>query len=135
VKRTPLKRRTPIQRRSRVKRFNAERMGKRRMQTFGAQALLCRRLPCCACRRKFWDMTVSTFITCPNTQADDMCHAHHEPPRSCGGKDADTVPLCAAHHHERHSIGVRSFEAKHNINLRQLAAALHEQITRSNSDE
>jgi hypothetical protein len=133
MKRTPLQRRTPIQRRSRVKRFNAERMGKRRVQCFGEQAQLCRRLPCCVCRRKYWAMTVSTFITCPNVQADDMCHAHHEPPRSCGGKDRDTVPLCFAHHHERHSIGRQEFEKKHNTNLRGIAAALHEQITKDNT--
>lgn len=55
---------------------------------------------------------------------------HHEPPRSCGGRDRDTVPMCIEHHAERHAIGEREFCARHGIDLRELAAAIHQAITK-----
>lgn len=55
--------------------------------------------------------------------------AHHEPPRGMGGsggKDKDTLPLCVPHHQERHDDGIKTFEARHGIVLKELARAVSE---------
>lgn len=49
----------------------------------------------------------------PNTEA------HHVKTRGSGGGDTYAVPLCARHHREIHSIGIDTFQAKHNINIWQ----------------
>ena len=55
--------------------------------------------------------------------------------RGAGGKAADIVPLCSAHHHEQHVIGRRSFEALHKVNLRALADATERRWTILKEDE
>lgn len=47
---------------------------------------------------------------------------HHVKTRGAGGGDEFGVPLCARHHKEFHDIGIATFEAKHRIDLRALAA-------------
>jgi len=34
-----------------------------------------------------------------------------------GLKDYSCVPICRKHHTERHDLGLRRFEEKHNVNL------------------
>jgi len=50
-------------------------------------------------------------------------HAHHVKTRGAGGGDEQVVPLCAIHHDEVHK-GRLTFEARHKVNLDQMAAAL-----------
>jgi hypothetical protein len=72
-------------RRSRLRSVSRSASSKRRRAAqFGPQAEQCRRLPCCAC-------------------GGQPSEPHHEPPRSVGGKDEDTVPLCWYCHRLCHS--------------------------------
>lgn len=104
-RRAPLKRGLPLARHTRIRRVNHHRIRARRAACFGAQADLCRTMPCLAC----W---------APG------CEPHHEPPRSCGGRDSACVPLCPDHHRQRHAIGRAAFEAHYKIDLRAEAARL-----------
>lgn len=113
-----MKRSTPLRRTKPIRKRNAVRWAKRHAVAFGPQSFECRERPCSVVGSDCWGPIA----------------AHHEPPRSCGGEDKDTVGLCRGHHRERHSIGERAFNEKYDTNLRQLAAALHEQITRSKQD-
>ena len=102
----PITRRSPLratkgpQRRTRLRKVNVARIRARRAKAFGAQAGLCRRSRCCV----------------PGCESVDI-HAHHEPPRSVGGLDSDTVPLCVVHHSERHTLGLRRFEERYGVRL------------------
>lgn len=60
-------------------------------EAFGVQARRCHRLPCCLC---LW----------LGVRQQSPTEAHHEPPRSQGGIDRDTVPLCRLHHALRHDV-------------------------------
>lgn len=134
-RKTPLKRGGPLKR-SRLKPRNEERAAKRLAECFGEQAALCRRLECCVCgkvhaeygRRLMSDDEGSFWLF-----RKDVSDPHHEPPRSIGGKDGDTVPLCRAHHDERHSIGRAAFERKHGVDLRAVAKAIREELARAPS--
>lgn len=131
-----LKRKTPLRRsgglkRSRLKRRNEERAAKRRAECFGKQADMCRQLPCSVCGG--WDIPM--FRHYAQRFATETCIAfthvsdpHHEPTRSCGGKDGDTVPLCRTHHDERHRIGRVAFERAHGVDLRAVAKALRDEL-------
>ena len=60
-------------------------------------------MPCCVCVEHGLEQTTRT-------------EAHHEPPRSAGGIDTDTLPLCDAHHDERHDrVGRRQFWERYRI--------------------
>lgn len=60
----------------------------------GPQWRLCHDLPCaCGCGR--WEL--------------GAVHGHHEPPRSRGGLDRDTLPLWWECHERRHRLGARRF--------------------------
>lgn len=49
----------------------------------------------------------------------------HVQSRGAGGPDrGNVVPLCLGAHHEQHSIGTKSFEARWGINLKQEAERL-----------
>lgn len=69
---------------------------------FGPQAKRCRELPCVVCQRM-------------RKRQPNPTEAHHEPPRSRGGKDRDTVPLCGSHHRQRHRMGALRFWRLHGI--------------------
>jgi hypothetical protein len=91
MKRSPMPRPTkPLARKAPVKRENRKRAGERRAKAFGPQSRFCRTLPCCVCGEVPSD-------------------PHHEPPRSVGGLDADTVPLCRKCHNRRHAQGAARF--------------------------
>lgn len=68
----------------------------RHAEDFGEQAQRCRGMPCAAC----------VYL---RLRQDYRTEPHHEPPRSRGGTDADTMPLCTYHHHRRHAVGPRAF--------------------------
>lgn len=98
MKRTGIKRKTPMKRkasayakgpkqRKSIRKVNT----KRHRKKFGKQADLARKQPCCICGSEY------------------AIVSHHEPKRSLGGMDTDTVPLCVVHHHVRH--GLAEFEA------------------------
>lgn len=61
----------------------------------GPQWQACHALPCYACGAE--------------PAAGGINEAHHEPPVSVGGTDADCIPLCAACHRRRHQIGGARF--------------------------
>lgn len=91
-----------ISRKTRIKTANRERLTRLRRIQFGPQADLCRRSACFACGKP------------------GPSDPHHEPPRSCGGTDQDTVPLCKGLdgcHRKRHSLGLEPFQAAHKTNL------------------
>ena len=49
----------------------------------------------------------------------------HVRSRGAGGNDfGNVVDLCSHHHREQHQIGIRSFEAKYNIDMAQEAQRL-----------
>lgn len=72
---------------SRLKPRNEERHAYALERDFGPQADCCRRLPCAACGKA--------------PTKEQPSDPHHEPPRSLGGTDKDTVPLCRACHELR----------------------------------
>ncbi len=133
-----LRRKTPLRRtgglkRTRLRRRNEERAAKRRAECFGEQADLCRTLPCAVCIGAAAEARLVALV-----QADPhgffgfrQSDPHHEPPRSCGGKDGDTVPLCREHHDERHNIGRSAFERVHGVDLRAVAKSIRDELTRS----
>jgi hypothetical protein len=58
-----------------------------------------------------------------------IMHSHHVRTGGTGGTalkppDRDAVPLCETHHVEFDSIGVKTFEAKYEIDLKTLAGKL-----------
>lgn len=86
--------------------------GRRRMQAaFAEQAARCRKLPCCVCA---WLRRVQSTPT----------EAHHEPPRSRGGIDKDTVPLCRGCHATRHAKGVETFWREAGVELAAVLEAV-----------
>lgn len=74
-----------------LKKRNEKRATSAHAEDFAIQAAACRGMPCYACG------------------APGPSQPHHEPPRSVGGSDADTVPLCIACHARRHAVGARPF--------------------------
>ena len=53
--------------------------------------------------------------------------AAHVRSRGAGGNDVgNVVPLCHEHHMEQHTIGIRSFEQRHHVELAVVASALEQ---------
>lgn len=94
----------PKQNRARRKRVHEE--------TFSDQARLCRLLPC-------------AVPGC--SQPSEPAHVRS---RGAGGKDKDVCNLCHKHHRLSHDMGIRSFEAKFNLNL-EVVAGYREEETRN----
>jgi hypothetical protein len=128
-----MKRKTPMRRGRPLARVNKERAAKRRAECFGPQAELCRVMPCLVCndigsgtaRRIAFSLATGWPRLWP------LADPHHEPPRSIGGKDGDTVPLCREHHTERHTIGRSAFERLHGVDLRAVAKAIRESVAKA----
>lgn len=74
----------------------------RRAAQDGVQAALCRRLPCWVCGRR-------------------PAEPDHAIPRSQGGLDCHTWPLCRRHHDERHA-DLDRFMRRHNVVPEDVAA-------------
>lgn len=91
--------RSPLSRSGRIKPVGRRGAKLKRMQ-FGEQASHCRESPCCVCG------------------APPPSDPHHEPPRSRGGLDSDTAPLCRSCHRRRHELGsAEAFEAETGVDL------------------
>ena len=114
MKRTPLRRSGPIGRRKPLRKVNRARQKKRKAANFGAQAALCRTLPCCACGLEPTDETPT--------------HPHHVRSRAAGGGDASCVPLCHAEHVEGHQIGWKTFEKRKGVDLQAVADELAQRL-------
>ena len=57
--------------------------------------------------------------------------AAHVKSRGAGGNDVgNVVPLCHEHHVEQHTIGIRSFEQRYNLELALVAGAIEQVWTR-----
>lgn len=93
----------PMGKPSRLRPVNQKRRAEALRLAFGEQADRCRSSRCLVC-------------------GVGPCDPHHEPPRSRGGVDGDTVPLCRRHHEERHRAGRGPFEKAHHVDLLEAAA-------------
>jgi hypothetical protein len=75
-----------------------------------------RSLPCCV----------------PGCRSFAVTHPHHHRTAANSGTGlkpddvGNTVPLCAEHHRELHDRGVKTFQAKHRIDLARIASELIE---------
>lgn len=98
IRSTPLRRTALARRRKPLPKLNRRRAAQRRARDFGEQAEFVRTQPCCVCSHMGWVQDSPTDV-------------HHEPPRSCGGRDRDTLPLCRGCHRRRHEIGTIWFSA------------------------
>jgi hypothetical protein len=102
---TPLRRRTPLLRagspRSRQRRID------RHAAAYGTHAAVVRAMDCLVrgCRVR-------------------PVQAAHVKSRGAGGTWRDLIPLCWRHHGEQHAVGVRTFAARHGLDLAAAAAAL-----------
>ena len=54
---------------------------------------------------------------------------HHDLSRGASGANKDAVPLCQEHHSEVHTIGRETFQERYGVDLRAVAAAIHEALT------
>ena len=52
----------------------------------------------------------------------DPAEAAHVRSRAAGGGPDDLVPLCRVHHRSQHSLGIRTFEFRHGLDLTAAAA-------------
>ena len=116
LRRTGLKRKTPLRRRK------PERAPKLRAEDFGVQAAYCRTLPCCICARPGNPNPTESYALYGSVP-------HHDPSRGAGGTDKDAVPLCHEHHDEFHTVGRKTFRERYGVDLRAVAASIHEALT------
>ena len=86
-------------RRQPIRRANPERRAATHTKTFGPKADFIRRQRC---------------IVCATHLDIEACHVRS---RGAGGTADDLVPMCRNHHLEQHAIGVRTFAARHNLDL------------------
>jgi hypothetical protein len=105
-----MKRGKPLARRTAMRKVRHDRIRALRALQFGAQAELCRSLPCCSCG-------------CVG-----QSQAHHEPTRAAGGTDLDTVPLCPTCHSLRHTVGRATFWRNASIDPEKLKNKLRHQV-------
>jgi hypothetical protein len=130
VRRTPLKSSSgPAKRGTRVKRavwwlkdLFGYRDGVRREaelevreRVFGAKATWIRTLPCVIGMDRR-DGTTTVAHPCPY-----WTEAAHATSRGAGGDSTHLIPLCTAHHHEQHAVGIKTFATKYGLDLDALA--------------
>lgn len=78
----------------------------------------CRRLQFPSPRRETSKQYIEYIRSLPCTVClDPFVDAAHVQTRGSGGTDFAVVPLCRKHHTEQHTIGIRTFEEKHGVNL------------------
>lgn len=126
MKRAPLKRKTPLQRssvrleRTPLRRSNPQRRATRYERNYGVRGDDVRAMPCTATIRR------------PelSSECQPPMEAAHAKSRGAGGDRRELVPLCFTHHAEMHRRGIRTFEAKILVRLRdeamRIAALLDE---------
>lgn len=103
-------RRSTLARRTRLRPLNPERRARLYEEQFGAHREFIVSLPCAV--PGCWRRRV------------DPAHAKS---RGAAGKAEHLVPLCAGldgHHAEQHRTGIKTFEARYGLNLREIAASL-----------
>lgn len=102
MKRTPLHRNTPL------KASNPKRKRQRFARAYGSSDNVERiqAMPCVICGRS-------------------PSEAAHVRSRGAGGTWRDIVPLCRDHHREQHTVGLRTFEATHAVDLARIAATIN----------
>jgi len=92
----------------RMKRRNRKRRARRYEEEFGPRADFARGFPCVVRGCDEWP-----------TQA------AHVKSRGAGGKaESNIVSLCAEHQQQQHQIGILSFQARHEIDLRDEASRI-----------
>ena len=64
----------------------------------------------------------------PNCQGLPIEFAHAKT-RGSGGHDASGVSLCLVHHHEQHTLGIETFQAKYKVDLFALATEFARKTT------
>lgn len=111
TRRKPLRRTASPKRRAQLRQRSRRASARaRRAAQWGPQAALCRTLLCaCGCGR-------------------GPCEAHHEPPRSRGGQDRDTVPLWWECHGERHRTTAARFWQSRGRDPEAIKADLRAQV-------
>ncbi len=118
TRRTPLKRggslrrEAPIARRTRLRPVNRERKLERYEAAFGDRAELVRAMPCLLLGTECWG----------------PIEAAHVRSRGAGGTRRDLVPLCSKHHREQHDTGIKTFAARHGIDLHAAADRLAREL-------
>lgn len=86
-------------------RVNDERQSRRLVEQFGGEERLrwIHRQPCATC-----------YARPPSDAA-------HVKTRAAGGGPDDMIPLCRKCHRRQHDLGVKTFAARHGVDLRKLA--------------
>lgn len=95
-------RRTTLKARKRLNPINRKRKAERFERAFGPKAAWISRRPCLVC-------------------GSVPCEAAHVKSRGAGGTSADLIPLCTLHHREQHDTGIRTFAARHHLDLAWIA--------------
>lgn len=95
-------------RRTPMKRVNPRRRRAQHRRNFGARAPVVREMACLAA----------------SSECAGQVEAAHARSRGAGGDRFQLVPLCTAHHREQHSVGVRTFQTRHGIDLLAAAARI-----------
>lgn len=139
----PLARSTaPMSQRKPLKKRNPKRLAKRRAKQFGEQSEICRYMQCCVCRRYSFgrqrgrssdlEMAIAAAHEWRERYGTDarVSDPSHLKTRGAGGTDEHVVPMCRKHHDELGGVnsGIATFQARHEIDLFAIAAAIHEVI-------
>lgn len=79
----------------------------------------------CAAHRKWVRGHACSVPGCERRDI-ECAHVRRGTDAGVGIKPSDrwTIPLCAEHHREQHSIGEASFERRHRIDMKRIAEAL-----------
>jgi hypothetical protein len=112
-----LSRKTPLRRRKRVPAVNRERRARLHERNYGDRGEAVRKMLCTIAGR--WLMR--------GRPCRGRIHAAHVVARGMGGHNGDRrqlIPLCADHHGEQGSIGVKSFAALYEVDLHAEAARI-----------
>ncbi|MCK9494178.1 MAG: hypothetical protein M0R75_01600 [Dehalococcoidia bacterium] len=107
MKRTPLRRGAPLRRKQRLRARNDARREVRFLRAYESPA------------RVLWTRGCGCVVTgCRSTRIE----VTHVRSRGAGGTADDTVAMCRDHHRELHRVGTLVFEARHRLDLADLAA-------------
>lgn len=135
----PLGRKARMPDRKPLPKVNRKRKAKRHAAQFAEQAAIVRQMECCGCApQRYRELHLAfAFAVARGRRANgwpERSQPHHEPSVGAGGIDKDTVPLCPDHHtlgpDAVHRIGVETFEAKFRIDIRAIAAAIQQLVSK-----
>lgn len=117
MKRSAIKRHKYLDRSGPVKKVNAKRARKRFKDAFGEKGVWLRTLPCAIRLRG----RVKAAFALDLLRCGGDVQVMHTKSRGSGGRSQHTIPACAAHHHEQHLSGIKTFAAKYDLDLLRLA--------------